>query len=373
MAIFVSAQIMKHLFRQRTSSLVPSCPHVEDSCANNFDTAKIVEALFMKNTISWGIIGCGNVTEVKSGPAFNKVPHSKLHAVMRRDGAKAADYAARHGVPKWYDDATALINDPEVNAIYIATPPSSHEAYTLQALAAGKPVYVEKPMALNAAAARRMQEAADAAGIPLCVAHYRRAQPLFQKVKSLIDEGAKGKPRNVRLALFEPADAGLVAATEVPWRLDPAQSGGGLFYDLAPHALDLMLYFFGTPAFATGASWNAAGLYAADDTTAGIIRFQNNVLLEGSWCFAHAEKKDECTIWGTEGHLQFSIFAHCPIVLTQGSSVREFAFDVLPHVQEPMIEAVTSYFRGEGPNPSAAAMGVAVMELMETMTGQKDH
>ncbi|RYZ20495.1 MAG: Gfo/Idh/MocA family oxidoreductase, partial [Chitinophagaceae bacterium] len=216
----------------------------------------------MANQISWGIIGCGDVTEVKSGPAFQKVPGSRLQAVMRRDVAKAADYARRHDVPKWYDDAAALIADPDVNAVYVATPPSTHEAYTLQALAAGKPVYVEKPMALDAASAKRMSDAAGAAGIPLCVAHYRRAQPLFQKVKSLLDEGAIGRPRNVRLELFEPADAGLVARTDQPWRLDPAVSGGGLFYDLAPHALDLLLYFFGTPLSATGASWNAAGLYA---------------------------------------------------------------------------------------------------------------
>src|SRR6187551_1308715 len=99
--------------------------------------------------INWGIIGCGDVSEVKSGPAFNKVNNSSLVAVMRRDGAKAKDYAHRHQVPKWYDDASLLINDPDVNAIYIATPPSSHEEYTIAAIDAGKPVYVEKPMTMN--------------------------------------------------------------------------------------------------------------------------------------------------------------------------------------------------------------------------------
>jgi predicted dehydrogenase len=81
--------------------------------------------------IRWGIIGCGDVTEIKSGPAFNKVANSKLVAVMRRDSAKAADYAKRHHVPKWYDDASKLINDPEVNAIYIATPPLQHDYFTI--------------------------------------------------------------------------------------------------------------------------------------------------------------------------------------------------------------------------------------------------
>ncbi len=142
--------------------------------------------------INWGIIGCGDVTEVKSGPAFNKVPGSSLIAVMRRDAEKAADYAKRHNVPKWYAAANDLINDPEINAIYIATPPASHEAYALQAIAAGKPVYVEKPMAVNYAAAQNMAAEATAKNVKLCTAHYRRQQPLFIKIKQLLDEKVIG-------------------------------------------------------------------------------------------------------------------------------------------------------------------------------------
>src|SRR5690606_38448319 len=123
------------------------------------------------NTINWGIIGCGDVTEKKSGPAFNKVNNSKLVAVMRRDPVKAEDYARRHGVSKWYSDATQLINDPEVNAIYIATPPDSHEQYTLEALRAGKPVYVEKPMTLSRESAELMASAAAETNVKLTVAH----------------------------------------------------------------------------------------------------------------------------------------------------------------------------------------------------------
>lgn len=127
--------------------------------------------------VRWGIIGCGDVTEVKSGPAFQKAERSELVAVMRRNGALAADYAKRHGVPKWYDDAEQLIHDPDVDAVYIATPPHAHKDYTLKVAAAGKPVYVEKPMALNAQECREMVEACRSAGVPLFVAYYRRAQP----------------------------------------------------------------------------------------------------------------------------------------------------------------------------------------------------
>ncbi len=105
--------------------------------------------MLVAEVIRWGIIGCGDVTEVKSGPGFQKAQGSALVAVMRRDRARAEDYARRHGVPRAYGEADALIADPEVDAIYIATPVSSHCALALQVAAAGKPCLVEKPMAMS--------------------------------------------------------------------------------------------------------------------------------------------------------------------------------------------------------------------------------
>lgn len=320
--------------------------------------------------IRWGIIGCGDVTEMKSGPAFNKVPRSKLVAVMRRNEAKAKDYAERHGVPRWYGDATALINDPEVDAVYVATPPLQHEEYTLQAIQAGKPVYVEKPMAIDANAAARMAKAANDSGVKLCVAHYRRQQPLFRKVKSLLEEGAIGTPRLVNLQCFQPHNSSLFIRTEEPWRYDPAVSGGGLFYDLAPHQLDLMLYFFGKPELVKGISINAAGQYNADDTTSGEILFPEKVLFNGAWSFSVPEKRDHCEIIGTEGSLRFKIFEHRELVLKKADSETRFAFDALPHVQQPMIEQVVQYFRGEGTNPDSGEEGVTVMEMMDRIVGK---
>lgn len=320
--------------------------------------------------IQWGIIGCGDVTEIKSGPAFNKVPNSKLVAVMRRDAARAKDYAERHGVPAWYSDATALINDPAVNAVYVATPPLQHEAYTVQALLAGKPVYVEKPMAIEAKAARRMKEAAERTGARLCVAHYRRQQPLFLKVKALLAEGTIGVPRLVNLRCLQPHRDPMITKTEDAWRYNPAISGGGLFYDLAPHQLDLLLYFFGQPLQVQGFSVNAANLYPAEDSTVGQALFANKILFNGAWCFTAAEKKDSCEIIGSEGSLRFKIFEHRELLLKKGDVLTRFPFAPLPHVQEPMIETVVQYFLGQGENPCSAEDGLAVMEMMDQMSGK---
>jgi predicted dehydrogenase len=323
------------------------------------------------STIQWGIIGCGDVTEVKSGPAFNKVPASRLVAVMRRNAAKAQNYAERHGVARWYSDATALINDPDVNAVYVATPPSSHEQYAIQAIRAGKPVYLEKPMALNARAAARIAGVARERKVKLSVAHYRRQQPLFLKIKSLLEEKAIGEARLVNQQLFQPYQSSMIAQTEENWRLDPSISGGGLFYDLAPHLLDLMLYFFGRPRQAVGLSFNASGLYGADDTTSGQVIFENNVIFNGAWCFTVPEKRDVCEVVGTEGKLRFSIFDHQPLVLERQGKETRFEFDKLPHVQQPMIQKVVEYFLDQSSNPCSAEEGVEVMKMMGAFTRQR--
>jgi len=319
--------------------------------------------------IKWGIIGCGDVTEVKSGPAFNKVPNSELVAVMRRDAAKAADYARRHGVPKWYDDATALINDPDVNAIYIATPPLQHEQYTIQALAAGKPVYVEKPMALNGDAAKRMTAAATASGVKLTVAHYRRAQPLFLKIKALLDENAIGEVRFVSLKMLQPKQNDLIAKAEDNWRLDPTIAGGGLFHDLAPHQLDLMLYFFGNAKKYRGISLNQTKDTMVDDLVTGQILFANDIVFNGIWCFtvAQGENEDRCEIYGSTGKISFPMFGQ-EIQLTTNEKTEVISFAPLQHVEQPMIEKVVSYFRNETENPCSGEEAIKTMELLDAFT-----
>ena len=322
-------------------------------------------------TINWGIIGCGDVTEVKSGPAFNKAPNSKLVAVMRRNSAKAEDYAKRHGVPKWYSNANDLINDPDVNAIYVATPPLHHEEYAIKAMKAGKPVYVEKPMALNAEAAERIARVANETGVKTCIAHYRRQQPLFLKVKELLQQGAIGKVRLIDLKMLQPHQSDLITKTETNWRIDASVSGGGLFYDLAPHQLDLMFYFFGEATTVSGISINASGFYNADDTTCGQIVFENNIVMNGIWCFTVAEKKDLCEIIGSEGKLSFSIFDHKQLMLEREGTQTVIEFERLQHVQQPMIQKVVEYFLDESPNPCTVDEGVEVMKMMDAITREK--
>jgi predicted dehydrogenase len=322
-------------------------------------------------TIHWGIIGCGDVTEVKSGPAFNKVENSSLVAVMRRDAAKAQDYAQRHGVPKWYNHANDLINDEEVNAIYIATPPAFHEEYAIAAINAGKPVYIEKPMALNYASANMIGKIAKEKNVKISVAHYRRGQPLFNEVKQLLEDKIIGDVRFAKLEFYKKQlEREALNIPKVAWRVNPAIAGGGLFHDIAPHQVDLMYWFFGAIEKASGYSTNQAKMYEADDIVSGNILFKSGVIFNGLWCFNVAEEnvKDLCEIQGSEGMMRFPIFDHKKIEIIKNGKTEEILFEPLQHVQQPLIQKVVNYFLGKGPNPCTPEDGATVMWLLDEFT-----
>lgn len=316
----------------------------------------------------WGIIGCGDVTEVKSGPAFNKIEGSSLVAVMRRDKMKAADYARRHNVPKFYSNAQDLINDPEINAIYVATPPAFHEEYTIAALKSRKPVYVEKPMALSEKGCLHMIEASKSYNTKLTVAHYRRALPMFNKVKQLILQ--IGDIRFASIQFLQPAQSQLVANSESNWRVVPEFSGGGLFHDMAPHHIDLMLYFFGDPIHASGYSANQTRINKADDIVSGELVFENDIICKVLWCFnvPTEETKDLCEIVGSTGKVVFPFHGNfCQLI--NDKKTETFNFTQPQHIQQPMIEKIVNYFSGKTEiNPCNADEGAKVLRIMDTFT-----
>jgi len=318
-------------------------------------------------SIRWGIIGVGDVTEVKSGPGFQKAERSELVAVMRRNGALARDYAQRHGVPKWYDDATALIHDPAVNAIYIATPPDAHKHYTILAAQAGKPVYVEKPMARNFAECRAMIEACQQAGVPLFVAYYRRALPRFVKVKDLLDSGAIGEPRYITLLLAEPAHPRFQDPANRPWRVIPEQSGGGLLLDVGSHMLDLADFLLGPIREVAGHASNQGRHYAAEDAVSGSFVFDCGVHGVGLWNFDSFSQEDRIELVGTRGKLSFACFAHEPVRLITAAGVEQFEIPHPQHVQQPLIQQVVDALLGLGHCSSTGESGARTNRVMDRL------
>lgn len=319
-----------------------------------------------KSRIRWGIIGCGDVTEIKSGPAFSKVADSELVAVMRRDRAKAADYARRHGVPRWYDDARALVADPEVDAIYVATPPGAHLDGALLAAAAGKPAYVEKPFARNTTECDAILTAFRSADVPVFVAYYRRCLPRFAQVKTLLAANAVGTLTGVRLHFASPPPV-IADQRNPPWRLDAVNAGGGLFLDLGSHALDLFDHLFGPLQHVHGHAANRASTLSVEDTVAMSFTTPEGVPGTGTWNFASIFPADEVIIEGTSGRLVFSVFGNEPIRLETRDGVQAFERPNPAHVQQPLIQTIVDALLGRGVCPSTGESARRTSAVMDTV------
>lgn len=281
--------------------------------------------------LQWGFIGCGDVTERKSGPAFSEIEGSGVVAVMSTDEQVARSYAVRHGVPKWYTDAQELIDDSDVTAVYIATPPSSHATYAIMAMKAGKPVYVEEPLAASYEDCARINRVSEQTGVPCFVAYYRRYLPYFQKVKEIVDGGMIGKPLNVQIRF--------------------AIAGGGHFYELAPHQFDLLQHIFGIITEARGIKASQlSGEQREEDSVSACFQFETGVPGSGSWCFVAHEtaREDRIEITGDQGSVCFSVFDYKPIRLHTSEGEQTIAVPNPPCVQQPLIKSVCEHLQGRG-------------------------
>ncbi|MDO4160050.1 MAG: Gfo/Idh/MocA family oxidoreductase [Prevotellaceae bacterium] len=323
--------------------------------------------------LNWGFIGCGEVTEKKSGPAFNEVEGSRIVAVMSRSEAKARSYAERHHISKWYTDAQELIDDPDINAVYIATPPSSHATFAIMAMKAGKPVYVEKPLASNYDDCVRINRVSEQTGVPCFVAYYRRYLPYFKRVKEIIDSGKIGNIVNVQIRFScPPRDLDYKSAQSMPWRLQPDIAGGGYFYDLAPHQLDILQEFFGVITEAVGYCANRGGLYKTEDSISACFKFESGLPGSGSWCFVghKSAKEDRIEVIGDKGMLSFSVYNYDPIQVVTSEGTTSITVANPPYIQLPIIKAVIEDLQGIGACSCTSVSATPVNWVLDRILGK---
>ncbi len=313
-------------------------------------------------TIGFGIIGCGDVTEKKSGPAFQKAEGSRLVSVMRRDPVKLEDYARRHGVGKYSTNYLDLLTDSEVDAVYIATPPHMHLFYTLEAAKHGKAVYVEKPMALSAVQCREMVAACRTFGVPLFVAYYRRGQEKFKRVKALLEEGTIGQVRSFQYTYACPVPAFNPSRA---WLFNKEEAGGGLLYDVGSHMVDTLLFALGDVEAASGISGNITHAHDVNDVSSGYIHFKSGVQGTLQMSFNAVENVDQATIYGSSGSLRFSIMDMEPIVLRRNGEEERIAFDPLEHVQFPWIQRMVRILQGLEQGDTTGEYGLRTQEILE--------
>jgi predicted dehydrogenase len=260
------------------------------------------------------MIGCGAVTQKKSAPSYQKTEGFSLDAVMSRSYQKAKEYAKQFNIPKVYKDADELINDKDIDAIYIATPPDSHREYALRVAEAGKICCIEKPMAPSFKECVEIYKAFEKQKLPLFVSYYRRSLPRFLKVKSWIDEGKIGDIRHVHWHLHKPAND-IDKSKSYNWRTDFNIAKGGYFDDVGSHGLDLLNFLLGDIIKADGIALNVQKLYSSADAISACWLHPNGVTGSGSWNFGSFKREDIVTIYGSRGEIRFSALDEHPIVL----------------------------------------------------------
>jgi predicted dehydrogenase len=317
--------------------------------------------------VKWGMIGVGDVTQKKSAPSFNKIAQSKLVAVASRTPENAKRFAVENGIRNCYDDPLQVIDDPEVDAVYIATPPGSHAEYALKVIEAGKPVYIEKPMARTYQECRLIIEAAARNNVPVFVAYYRRSLGYFHRVKEILARGELGKILTLHIDQHFTARPEDFNRESPPWRLVPEISGGGYFHDMGCHALDILFYLFGDPVAVTGNASNLAGMYEPEDTITASIQLPGDLLLSGNWSFVvpEAYQCDRVSVAGDKGSLSFSIFSFEPIRLEIGGDVSMISVEQPEHIQMPFIQTIVDELTGKGVCPSTGITAAVTSRAMD--------
>ena len=300
----------------------------------------------MEKQIRWGFLGCGNVVRKKSGDAFRSVPNSTISAIMRRDLAAAEDAARYFGASFWCDTQEALLAS-EIDAVYIATPPGLHYEQALACLQAGKPVYLEKPFARNYTEAAALTEAFRTAGIPLYVGHYRRALPRFLKIRQLLQSGIIGQIQSVDFFLnrvFDPKEA------QTKWLYNPVLSGGGKFYDIAPHTVDIFQFLFGEIKTVSGSAVNLDMGCPLENLVEMDVTTEQGIHGHLRFCCTAAEKSDRMTVTGSAGTMEFSVHGKMDIKIRnpEGALLEDMTIQDPVTVEQPMVQTVVEDLLGLG-------------------------
>jgi predicted dehydrogenase len=252
-------------------------------------------------TIRWGLLGCGDIARKRVARAIIDAPGSQLVAACRREERQLYEFCRQFQVPRAFTCAADLLCDPDIDAVYIATPVHLHLPHTLAAAAAGKHVLVEKPMARTVAECDQMIAACRQHGVQLGVAYYRRFYPIVRRIKELLASGEIGKP--LAVSAVTATAFNLRPGADGYWRVLPEEGGGGALMDIGSHRLNLFLDLFGDVAEVKSVCSTVAGAYAAEDVASLVLRFASGVHGSLQCFFGAATDPDEFAVMGTAGRL----------------------------------------------------------------------
>jgi predicted dehydrogenase len=276
--------------------------------------------------LNWLVIGIGDITTKRVIPAIRSESRSHLYGVVTRDKSKGAGVAEHI-----WDNLDAALSDPQIDAVYVATPVALHAPQTIAALKTGKHVLCEKPVAMNYSEASEMVRVAGESGKILGVAYYRRTYPKVQRARELIAQGAIGQPA---LAEANHHSASPAQGSFRSWLLDPKLAGGGPLFDVASHRIDLLNYLFGKPVRAIGMLSNAVFQWRIEDNATALIEYESGVrgIVDVRW---HSDiVRDQFRIIGTKGEINLDPLSGPELVHPGGSEL----LPVHANIHFPMIE-----------------------------------
>ncbi len=320
--------------------------------------------------LRWGLIGCGDISEKRVAPALRAAPGSQLVAVARARAELAAAFAARHGASRSFADWRDLVRDPEIDAVYIATPVRHHAEQTITALEAGKHVLCEKPMALGVAECERMRDAARTGARRLGIAYYRHLYPAVIRLRELLASDEIGRPVFAQVQAFEMFDP--PADHPRAWLLTKAQSGGGPMMDFGCHRIQILLDLLGPAREVSGFAANVRfKAREVEDTCVAHFRFESGAAAVLAVSHAALEPRDSFEIYGTLGSAHVPVLNQGLIRIVTRAGARGESHPPHANLHQPIVEDFVAAVRDNRAPAVGAEAGIDVNRMLSLIYGPR--
>jgi predicted dehydrogenase len=285
--------------------------------------------------VTWGLIGCGDIARKRVAAALRDTDRSALMAVSRRQTGLARAFAEEFGASKWYSTWAELVADPDLNAVYLATPVHLHAEQTIAAAAAGKHVLCEKPLALSVAECDRMIAACRANNVKLGVAYYRHFYPVINRIRKILQSDEIGKPVMAQINAFESFNP----PRDHPrhWLLRKDESGGGPMFDFGCHRIEVLLHLMGPISKVRGLTANVRFEREVEDTAAALFRFEAGGC--GTLAVTHSasEAQDTLDVFGAAGSVHVTVLNEGNLRVLTAHGERTEAHPPAENLHAPLI------------------------------------
>jgi predicted dehydrogenase len=319
-----------------------------------------------ERVVRWGLVGCGDIAEKRVAAALRESRGSTLVAVARARAELAAEFAARHHARRSYPDWRTLVRDPEIDAVYVATPVRHHAEQAIAAAEAGKHVLCEKPMGLDVAECERMLASARTHGIRLGVAYYRHHYPVVGRLREILASGEIGRPVLVEIQAHEEFDV----PPDHPraWFLRKAEAGGGPLFDFGCHRIEVLLDLLG-PADEVHASLANVRFARRDveDTAVVHFRFRSGALAVLTVTHAGFEPRDTLDLYGSEGSAHAAVLNDGCLSVVTAAGARDETHPPHANRHQPLVEDFVEAVLQNREPVVTGALGLEVNRVLATI------